>query len=382
MHWLVRAGRGFGKTRLAAEWVRQEKNNIGRIAIIAESAADGRDYIVDGESGILACSPPWDYPEYTPSSRRITWANGAYATLYSGDKPDQIRGGNFGAAWIDELAKMRYCDDVWRQLKFALRTRGSKVRVLITTTPRAIPIMRTIENHPKTVTTTGTTFDNAENLSEEFIADMLGDASSLGRQELYGEYIDAAEGALWTRETIESTRVLDDRREYRLTVIGIDPATVMKRNATGIVAVSKGIDGHGYVRGDSTCKGTPAEWARRACDLYEALDADIMVAEGNQGGEMVRQTIHSHNPNIPVKIVHARQGKQARAEPIAAFWEQSRMHMVGNFGLLEDQMVTWEPESGQESPDRIDAMVWAARYVFLGPRRVAAPLGPVSVQIR
>lgn len=380
MHWLIRAGRGYGKTRTGSEWVRQIKNKVGRIAIIGETAADVRDYLIDGESGIMACSPPWDMPEHNPSMRRLTWPNGAYATLYSGDKPDQLRGGNFGAAWIDELAKFRYAPAVWKQLKFALRTVGTRVRVCITTTPRAIPILREIEAHARTVTTIGTTFDNRANLSDDFIADMLSDNTSLGRQELYAEYLDEAEGALWTRELLEQTRV-DKEPELKEIVIGVDPATAMKRNMTGIVAVGRGVDNHGYVIADSTGRFSPAEWGKKTCDLFTTLDAALVVAEGNQGGEMVRQVINQHNPNVPVSIVHARQSKQARAEPIANLWASGRFHMVGSFGMLEDQLVTWEPNSGMESPDRMDALVWAARKMFVGPRRRAAAGAPEAVGV-
>lgn len=382
MHWLARAGRGFGKTRLGSEWIRQTKDRVGRIAIIGETAADVRDYLIDGESGIMASSPPWDRPEHSPSMRRLTWRNGAYATLYSGDKPDQLRGGNFGAAWVDELAKYRYAEEVWKQLKFALRTAGTDVRVCITTTPRAIPILRQIEAHPRTVVTRGSTFENEANLSEDFLSDMLENyaSTSLGRQELYADYLDAAEGALWTRETLENTRVTKEP-EIREAVVGVDPATVMKRNMTGIVGVGKGVDGHGYVLADATGRYSPAEWGKRAVFLYHELNASCVVAEGNQGGEMVRHVILQCDANVPVHIVHARQSKQARAEPIANLWEAGKMHMVGSFGMLEDQMVTWEPESGMESPDRVDAMVWALRRLFVRVKRRAAASAPETVRL-
>jgi len=382
MHWLARAGRGFGKTRLGSEWVRTMKDRVGRIAIIGETAADVRDYLIDGESGIMACSPPWDRPEHTPSMRRLTWKNGAYATLYSGDKPDQLRGGNFGAAWVDELAKYRYAPEVWKQLKFALRTAGTDVRVCITTTPRAIPILREIEAHPRTVVTRGSTFENEANLSEDFLSDMMDTfaQTSLGRQELYADYLDASDGALWTRETIENTRV-DKEPEMREINIGVDPATAMKRNMTGIVAAGKGMDGHGYVLADATGRYSPQDWGQKTCALYHSLGASLVVAEGNQGGEMVREVIRQCDENVPVVIVHARQSKQARAEPIANLWEAGRMHMVGAFAMLEDQMVTWEPESGMESPDRIDAMVWALRRLFVRGKRRAPAGAPEAVSM-
>lgn len=348
--------------------MRRKKNTCARIAIVAETASDARDVVVDGISGILATSPPWDKPHYEPSKRRVTWKNGAYATLYSGDKPDQLRGPQHEAAWIDEFAKFRYAEELWYQLKYGMRT-GRLPQILITTTPRPITILRRIMAHSRTVITGGSTFDNEANLSEEWVHDMLDTfaGTTLGQQELYAALLDEAKGALWKRKMLEMLRVDKDQPQYRSTVIGIDPATTSKRKSamTGIIAVSKGLDGHGYVRGDASGRHTPIEWAQKAVDMFKDLDGDEIVAEGNQGGDMVAQTIKTVDANIPVRVVHARTSKQARAEPIVSLYEQGRFHHVGMFAALEDQMVTWEPESGDESPDRVDALVWAARRLFI-----------------
>jgi phage terminase large subunit-like protein len=240
--------------------------------------------------------------------------------------------------------------------------------------------MKKILDHPETVVTRGSTFANKANLSKEFLDTMLRDygGTALGQQELYAEMLDEARGALWKRAVLERLRVPKELEAYRDTVIGVDPATTSKRTSamTGIVAVSKGYDGHGYVRADASGRFQPLEWAKKAVDLFHGLEASEIVAEGNQGGEMVRQTIHTVNKDVPVRIVTARHGKQARAEPIAALYEQARFHHIGMFAALEDQMVTWEPESGDESPDRIDALVWAARRLFVGKKDPVPSSGP------
>lgn len=370
-------------TRTLSEWVRERKNHCGRIAIVAETAADARDVIVDGQSGLIACAPLWDRPLFEPSKRRITWNNGAYATLYSGEDPEQLRGPQHSAAAVDELCKYRYGQELWDQLKFGLRippTDGRPPQCIIATTPKPSPLIKNIINHPRTITYVRSTYDNLDNLDPAFIEELKRtyEGTSLGQQEIHAAILDEAKGALWTMGIIEASRVREEPADgfWRLTGIGVDPATVLKRAETGIVAVSKGGDGHGYVRRDASGRYSPPEWGHRVVALFEELDADFVVAEGNQGGEMVRHTIHTINKNIPVKIVHARQSKQARAEPISMLWEQGRMHMVGGFPTLESQMVTWEPESGDPSPDRIDAMVWVSREMFVTapkPQGLAVP---------
>lgn len=332
-------------------------------------------------------------PEYEPSKRRLTWKNGSYATLYSGDKPGQLRGPNNQAAWVDELAKFQYPQESWDQLKYTLR-KGVLPQVLITTTPRPIPIIKSLIAHKRTIMTGGSTFENMENLSNEWLHDMLNTyaGTTLGQQELYAALLDESKGALWSRAMLDASRVGSPDRpapeKYRRTAIGVDPATTSNRESamTGIVVVSEGFDKHGYVRGDASGRYKPVEWARRVCELFLEFDADEIVVEGNQGGEMTRHTIHSYDSEeipkkvaskMPVRIVHARRSKQARAEPVTLLYEQGRMHHVGMFAGLEDQMVTWEPESGQESPDRVDALVWAARRLFVAQHGNTGVSGPI-----
>ena len=373
---LALAGRGWGKSRAGAEWVRQKKDNAAMIALVGETAADVRDVMVEGPSGILATAPPWDRPLYEPSKRQLTWNNGAIAKTYSGDDPEQLRGPQHAYAWVDELAKFRYAMECWDQLMFGLRIRpfdNTPPQVFVTTTPKPLPILtKKIIPHKKTVMVVRSMYDNIENLSEEFIDDIKAtyEGTSLGQQEIHAAILDEAKGALWRRELIDSTRSDDKPAEFwKTNVIGVDPQTASKRNSTGIIAVSEGADGHGYVRADATADYMPAQWAKAVCELFYQIDGDYVVAEGNQGGEMVRHTIHSYDPKVPVVIVHARQGKQARAEPVSMLYQQGRIHHIGTFANLEEQMVTWEPESGLASPDRLDALVWACRRLFITNKR-------------
>lgn len=362
--WLVKAGRGWGKTRVGAEWVRQQKETVGRIALVAPTAADARDVMVEGESGILAISPAGDRPHYEPSKRRLTWANGAIATTYSADEPDRLRGPQHGAAWCDEVAAWRY-PDAWDMLMFGLRL-GDDPRVCATTTPKVVPLMKAIQQDPHVIITRGRTFDNAANLAPQFIDALMRkyQGTRLGRQELDGEDLEDSPGALWVRTMLDELRVLKHPDLVRV-VVAVDPAISAGEDSdeTGIVVEGKGTDGHGYVLEDVSLKGSPDAWGRAAVTAYHTRKADLIVAEANQGGEMVRHVIQTVDPKVPVKLVHASRGKATRAEPVAAMYEQGRYHHVGSFPHLEDQMCTWVP--GMKSPDRMDAHVWGATELFL-----------------
>lgn len=364
--WLVKAGRGWGKTRVGAEWVRQQKETVGRIALVAPTAADARDVMVEGESGLLAVSPPGDRPHYEPSKRRLTWANGAIATTYSADEPDRLRGPQHGAAWCDEVAAWRY-PDAWDMLMFGLRL-GTDPRVCATTTPKVVALMKAIQADPHVIITRGRTLDNAANLATPFIDALLRkyQGTRLGRQELDGEDLEDSPGALWLRATIDTLRVVRAPALARV-VVGVDPAITSEEESdeTGIVVDGLGEDGHGYTLDDLSLRGSPDAWGRAAVTAYHRHRADLVVAEANQGGEMVRHVIHTVDPNVPVKLVHASRGKHTRAEPIAALYEQARFHHVGSFPALEDQQCQWQP--GMKSPDRMDAHVWAATELFLEP---------------
>lgn len=370
--WLVLAGRGFGKTRSGAEWLREKwKAGAQRIAIVAETAADSRDVLVEGQSGILAISPKDDRPLYEPSKRRLTWPNGAVATLYNGTEPDQLRGPEHDTALVDELAKYSYPQDTWDNLQFGLRL-GPHPQVCVTTTPRPIPIIRSLMKDPATRITRGSTFDNAANLPARFIQTIRDryEGTRLGRQELFAEVLDDAVGALWSRDSIIHGLLPQMQR----IVVAIDPsgasgATDEDADSIGIIVAGKGVDGRFYVIEDATCRLSPSGWARRAVERYQAHKADKIVAERNFGGDMVASVIRTADRNANVKLVTASRGKSVRAEPIAALYEQKRVTHAAGLEALEDQMMqmTLSGYVGEGSPDRVDALVWALTELALEP---------------
>lgn len=377
--WLILAGRGFGKTRAGAEWVcdKVAAGKCRRLALVAETVADARDVMVEGESGILASSPPWAYPHYEPSKRRLTWPNGAIATTYSGDEPDQLRGPNHDGAWADEPAKWKYPDDAWDNLEFGLRL-GALPQVVATTTPKPIKLIRDLLADPQTVVTRGNTYENRHNLAASFIHRVVRkyEGTRLGRQELHAEVLEDNPGALWQRvEMIDAYRVTKAPDLVRV-VVAIDPATTSGEDSadTGIVAAGVAANGHAYVLEDASVHASPHGWAAAALVAYHKLRADRIVGEVNNGGEMVELTIRTlrdeHDrpigKNIPFTAVHASRGKQTRAEPISSLYQQGQVHHVGQFALLEDELCNWIPNTGQPSPDRLDALVWALTELMLG----------------
>lgn len=387
--WLFLAGRGAGKTRAGAEWIRSRVRAGGtRIALIAATAADARDVMVEGESGIRAIC--WEYdrtskgvlvgrPEYEPSKRRLTWANGAIATTFSAEEPDRLRGPQHSALWADELAAWKYMRDTWDMAMFGLRA-GDYPQAMISTTPKPLALLRELLADPSTVVSRGTTFDNVAHLAPSSIKYFRKkyEGTRLGRQELYAEILEEAEGALWSREMINAARHKGDSPEMTRVVVAVDPAITAHEdsNETGIIAAGLGVDDNGYVLKDVSGRYSPGEWAKRAIALYHEVEADRIVAEGNQGGEMVRHTLQTEWKSVPVTIVHASRGKVARAEPVAALYEQGRVKHVGQLMDLEDQLVNWEPLSGMPSPDRLDALVWALTDLMIGlqPKTTVTPL--------
>jgi len=374
--WLILAGRGWGKTRTGAETIRDwvMSGKYGRIALVGETTGDVRGVMVDGESGLLNIGPKDERPTYYPSLRQLKWPNGAIATTYNATEPDQLRGPQHDAAWCDEIAKWQYLQDTWDQLQFGLRL-GSKPRQILTTTPRPLPLLKKMLNDPFVRVTKGHTMDNRGNLAESFlhqIEDRYG-GTRFGRQELAGEILDDMPGALWTREILDIHRVKEAPRELERIIIAVDPATTSGEDSdeTGIVAVGVASDDDGFQRGyvleDASLKGQPEEWARKAVHLYRKYDADRIVAEKNQGGEMVASVIRAVDRNAPVKLVHASRGKIVRAEPISALYEQGRIHHVGRLDLLEDQMCLFTNDMDRKksgSPDRVDALVWGFTELF------------------
>lgn len=358
--WLLLSGRGFGKTRTENETVIKWAHDFSPIALVGQTKADVRDTMVElGESSILSISPPWFMPEYEPSKRRLTWPNGSQAIIYSGDEPDQLRGPQHAKASVDELAKFKYPQDTWDNLMMGLRI-GANPQVVVGTTPRPIKILKALLADPKCVVSRGHTLDNRANLAPSFLEFITKryEGTRLGRQELSGEILDDNPNALWARDDIESTRVMKAPELIRI-VVGIDPAVTSNEGSdeTGIIVAGLGRDNHGYILDDVTVKASPEKWARAAATAYYTHKADRIIGEVNNGGDMVEFTIHTVDRNVPFKAVHASRGKVIRAEPISALYEQKKVHHVGTFPELEDQLCEWVP--GGKSPDRLDALVWA-----------------------
>tara|TARA_R110000787_G_scaffold100231_3_gene205128 strand:- start:6801 stop:8111 length:1311 start_codon:yes stop_codon:yes gene_type:complete len=371
--WLILAGRGFGKTRSGAEWVRQkvQQGQANRIALVGATAADVRDTMVEGESGLMRIFPNEQRPRYEPSKRRITFYNGAKATTFSADEPDRLRGPNHDLAWCDEIAAWRY-PDAWDQLIFGLRI-GNDPRLVATTTPRPTKLIRQLVERADVAVTRGSTFENKANLAPTFLQEVLSryEGTRLGRQELHAEILDDVLGALWSRQMIEDCRVTTFPDLVRI-VVGVDPAISNNSESaeTGIVAVGCDSQGVAYVMDDKSLQGSPVEWATAAIALYHRSSADRIVVEANQGGDMVRHTLQTVESNIPIKAVHATRGKRTRAEPVSALYEQGKVKHVGAFPQLEDQMCSWTVDS--QSPDRLDALVWAVTELLVGSKLPAA----------
>ncbi len=343
---------------------------------MAETAADARDVMVLGESGILACHPKDFRPQFFPTKRLLEWPNGAQAWLYNATEPDQLRGPQHDGAWCDELAKFRYMQETWDQLQFGLRL-GDHPRAIVTTTPRPLPLIKELLKDKTVYVTRGSTFDNKTNLAAPFLSAIENryGGTRLGRQELEGEILEDIPGALWSRTNIDLNRLSpDEQPEYERILVAVDPAASSEEGSdeTGIVAVglARDTEGHakGYVLADRSLRGTPEEWARKAVHLYRELSADRIVAEKNQGGEMVASVIRAVDRSVPVTLVHASRGKHVRAEPISALYEQNRVHHVGRFDKLEDQMCTFSIDNALNrsmgSPDRVDALVWGLSELF------------------
>jgi len=366
----VLAGRGFGKTRTAAEdalWYGASNPNH-QIAVVAPTFNDVRGTFFEGVSGLISCTPPELIADYNKTRQELLLTNGALIRGFSADAPDRLRGPQFHRAYCDELAAWQYAD-AWDQLMFGLRL-GTDPRVIVTTTPRPTPLMRKLIKDPRTRLTRGSTFDNAENLAQSAL-DALRDryeGTRLGRQELYAELLDDVPGALWQRDSIPTVSELP---EMQRVVVAVDPSGTSgdgEGDSIGIVVAGRGVDGRYYVIEDATCDLGPAGWSRRTVDRYHAHRADRIVAERNFGGDMVASTIRTADKNAPVKMVTASRGKSVRAEPIAALYEQHRVSHVRGLDLLEDQMMQMTNTGfvGQGSPDRLDALVWALTDLALG----------------
>lgn len=364
---MLMAGRGAGKTRSGAEYTKWmvEHGGARHIALVARTAADVRDVVVEGESGLLSVYPPNDRPRYEPSKRRITFKNGAIATTFSADEPDALRGPQSDFAWADELAAWRY-PEAWDNLMMGHRL-GAHPRCVVTTTPKPVPLVRDILKSPDAVVTKATTYANLANLAPSFINFIVGkyEGTRLGRQELNAELLEDTPGALWTRGRIEALRVTELPEIVRI-VVAIDPSTTSKEESaeTGIIVAALGANGHGYVLDDVSLRDTPDAWGRQAVAAYNKHRADRIYGEANNGGDMIETVIRTIDPKVAYQAVHASRGKDTRAEPVSALYEQGKVHHLGQFAELEDQLCTWVPGQAK-SPDRLDALVWALTALML-----------------
>jgi phage terminase large subunit-like protein len=380
--WLILAGRGFGKTRAGAEWVRSAaRQPDARIALVGASLGEARSVMVEGESGVLAVCPAGRRPAFEPSLRRITWANGAQATLYSAQEPDSLRGPQHSHAWCDEIAKWENVGGkaiaAWDNLLFGLRL-GEHPRALATTTPRAVPLLQRLLGENDASITRGRTEDNAGHLPARFIRDIRRSfgKSLLGRQELDGELIEDLPGALWSRAMLENCRDAAASSPLMRVVVGVDPPASAGGDACGIIVCALGEDGNACVLADaSVAKASPERWARAAAQAAQAWKADRVVAEANQGGAMVASVLRAADIALPLRLVHASKGKVARAEPVAALYEAGRVRHAGMFPALEDELcgliAGGSYQGPGRSPDRADALVWALTELML--KRRASP---------
>lgn len=384
--WLIMAGRGFGKTRTGAEWIHRMARRHGktRIALVGATIDEARAVMVEGASGILATGSPERRPVWSPSLGRLDWRSGAQAFLYSAQSPDGLRGPEHRYAWCDELAKWGHGGSLaWDNLMFGLR-QGADQRVIVTTTPKPGDLIKRVLADPATRVTGGRTTENYD-LPRAFVEAVTTryGGTRLGAQELDGELIEDVAGALWTRAMIE--RALGDSPlagtvpDLSRVVVAVDPPASATGDACGIVACGIDAEGVGHVLDDASVENaSPQDWARTVSDCAHAWGADRVIAEANNGGEMVRATLHAHDPALPVVLVHARRGKGARAEPVALLYEQGRVRHRRAFPALEDQLCGMTPggyEGPGRSPDRADALVWALGELMLRRRGVPGVRG-------
>jgi phage terminase large subunit-like protein len=389
--WVILGGRGAGKTRAGAEWVRAQVEGgtpgdpgaCSRVALVGETLDQAREVMVFGSSGILACSPPDRRPEWQATRRRLIWPNGAVAETFSARDPEALRGPQFDAAWCDEVGKWTKAEDAWDQLQFALRL-GSRPRTVVTTTPRGNPMLLKLVAAPGTAVTRAPTSANRMHLAEGFLEKVTAryGGTSLGRQELDGEFVLDLEGALWTRATLEAARDPAPGEPDRI-VVAVDPPVTSGEGSdecgiivAGVVRAGPQHAWTGEVIADASVRGlSPQRWAERAVALYHAHHADRLVAEVNQGGQMIETLIRQVDPMVSFRAVSATKGKAVRAEPVAALYEQGRIRHRRAFPELEAQMaaMTVGGFAGRGSPDRVDALVWAITELMIDPGARLAP---------
>lgn len=402
--WLILAGRGWGKTRTGSEtchyWVDKHWPNRIRLAGVAETKKDAREVIAQGDSGLITTAPPWRKPVYLKSEGLITWPNGSQLNLYSGEEPDQLRGPQFHYGWVDEWAKYQYPVETMDNLNMALRL-GDQPQMVITTTPRPLPMIKELLTeaipepgamHADVVVTRGSSYENVVNLAPSYIKRIIKkyEGSRLGEQEIHAKLLDDVEGGFWTRELLDRTRIRSSKVKLPAMMriaIACDPAMKYRQSRnrdtgavqddtklaeTGIMVGGKGVDGKLYLLADLSGRMPPEKWAKKLVSAYGHYQADIVVGEVNNGGDLVEKNLRAEDEDykIPFKAVNASRGKHVRAEPVATVHEQGRIVLVGQFPQLEDQLIFYTPDGyeGVGSPDRGDAFVWLAWYLLLGAK--------------
>lgn len=379
--WLLMAGRGAGKTQAGAAWLLSQCQQGVYLGIVAPTFADARDTCIEGPAGILKTAERMGITitAYNRSMGEVQ-VNGARIKLYSGDQPDRLRGPQHHALWFDELAAMRYGSDAFDMAMMGLRL-GDNPRVIVTTTPRPTPLIRKLLADPSTATVRASTYANRDHLAPAFFDQIIAkyEGTRLGRQELNAELLDDVEGALWKRDWIEQRRVVQAPAFTRV-VVGIDPSATATGDEAGVITAALGTDGHAYVLSDDSVQAAPEQWAAAAVTAYHKYKADCLLAEQNNGGEMVRVTISTIPHAPPVKLVHASRGKATRAEPVAMLYEQGRVQHVGAFPKLEDELCSWVV--GDSSPNRLDALVWALTELMLQPIPAPAAAGGQRSAVR
>ncbi|KAJ56572.1 ATP-binding protein [Actibacterium mucosum KCTC 23349] len=383
--WVIMGGRGAGKTRAGSEWVRSEVEGsrpleVGRsrrVALVGETIEQAREVMVFGDSGILACSPPDRRPKWEASRKRLVWPNGAVAQVFSAHEPEGLRGPQFDAAWVDELAKWKRAEAAWDMLQFGLRL-GPAPRQCVTTTPRNVSVLKTILSNPSTVVTHAPTEANKAYLAASFLEEVQARyaGTRLGRQELAGELLEDAEGAMWSQAALEAGR-LDHRPQLDRIVVAVDPPVTGNAGSDECGIVVVGVRAQGdpqdwravVLEDASVASASPTTWAEAAIQAMERNGADRLVAEVNQGGDLVESVLRQVDPTVPFRAVRAAKGKVARAEPVAALYEQGRVAHMRDMGALEDQMcqMTAQGYIGKGSPDRVDALVWALHELMIAP---------------
>ena len=362
--WLILAGRGWGKTLTGAQdmaWFALN-NPDSRLAIVAPTFADGRDTCIEGESGLLSIMDDKIIANYNRSLGEIVLHNGSRFKTFSADTPERLRGPQHHRVWCDELGSWKY-SETWDQMMFGLRL-GEHPKVVVTTTPKPIPLIKDLLKRKDTYTTTGSTFENKDNLAEASLSQLKEkyEGTRLGRQELYAEVLEDVEGSLWSRDMIESSMIRYNEKlpSFKRVVIAVDPAVTANKRSdeTGVVVCAEDFQGKYYILNDLSGKYSPDAWAKKVVEAYESYKADKVIAEVNNGGDLVERVVKTVDRNVNYKSVRATRGKFVRAEPIAALYEQKRVRHLNRFNLLEDQLCSYNPEITSQSPDRLDALVW------------------------